>query len=369
MSDNQHRISTMSVTIELEDAPQYLLTNRLPPRGGTIELAPGVKWLRLELPFALNHINIWLLRDRLDGRDGWTVVDTCVDRTEARADWEQVFAAELDGLPVLRVLVTHMHPDHVGLAHWLCQRWRTPDDECHLWMSAAEYQAARYACEAASDFISERMADYFRGHGMTNPSALEQIRKRKGYYRSLVPTLPLCYRRMMDSDTIKIGNLTWRCIVGYGHSSEHMALYSQQLNILISGDMILPRISSNVSVYEMEPEADPLGLFLDSINRFLALPEDVLVLPSHGRPFRGLHTRVSQLHGHHRDRLDEVMDVARQRPVCAHDLLPVLFKRTLDLHQTVFALGETVAHLHRLWYGGQLRRWRDADGIWRFEAI
>jgi len=148
-----------------------------------------------------------------------------------------------------------------------------------------------------------------------------------------------------------------------------MALHCEALGILISGDMVLPRISTNVSVYEMEPEADALTLFLDSIDRFMPLPEDTLVLPSHGKPFQGLHTRIQQLHDHHRERLVEVMQAARERPVSAYDVLPVLFRRPLDLHQTTFALGESVAHLHRLWHGGQLARTRDAEGIWRFAPV
>ncbi|MDR2153806.1 MAG: MBL fold metallo-hydrolase [Burkholderiaceae bacterium] len=359
----------MSPAAELERALHYPLADQLPPPGGVIEVAPGIKWLRIALPFALNHINIWLLRDRVDGRDGWSVVDTCIDRPESRAAWEQIFATALDGLPILRVLVTHMHPDHVGLAHWLCERWSAPGHECRLWMSAADYQTARYACEVVNSFGGERLAEYFRGHGMTGPGDLEQIRARKGYYHGLVPAVPPCYARLMDGADITIDGWSWRCIAGYGHSVEHIALYCEARGILISGDMVLPRISTNVSVYEMEPEADPLTQFLDSIDRFLPLPEDALVLPSHGKPFRGLHTRIGQLHDHHRDRLAEVMQAARQRPVCAYDVLPVLFKRELDLHQTTFALGETVAHLHRLWCGGSLRRARDKQDIWRFEPV
>lgn len=354
----------MSLAAELERALHYPLGDQLPPPGRATELRPGVKWLRMQLPFALDHINLWLLRDRFQGREGWTVVDTCIDRAESRADWEKVFEAELEGLPIVRVLVTHMHPDHVGLAHWLCERWNAP-----LWMSGTDYQTARYACQVVNSFGGERLADYFFSHGMTDPADLEQIRNRKSYYRGLVPALPPSYARLMDGATVTIGGLAWRCIAGYGHAPEHMALYSEQLNILISGDMVLPRISTNVSVYEMEPEADSLTLFLNSIDRFLPLPKDVLVLPSHGKPFHGLHTRIGQLHDHHRDRLAEVVEAARARPVSAYDMLPVLFRRPLDLHQTTFALGESVAHLHRLWHAGQLVRTRDERGIWRFGTL
>ena len=353
----------MSLAAELERALHYPLGDRLPPAGGALELAPGVKWLRMALPFTLDHINLWLLRDRIDGRDGWSVVDCCIDRPEARAQWEQVFARELEGLPVLRVLVTHMHPDHIGLAHWLCERWAAP-----LWISATDYQAARYACEVVNSFGGERLAQYFASHGMQDEAELTQIRQRKSYYRGLVPALPLSYARLMNGQLLAIGGQAWRCIAGYGHAPEHMALYCEAQGLLISGDMVLPRISTNVSVYEMEPEADALTLFLDSIDRFRPLPADTLVLPSHGKPFTGLHTRIDQLHAHHHERLAEVLAAARQRPVSAHDMLPVLFRRPLDLHQTTFALGESVAHLHRLWHGGQLRRARGDDGVWRFSA-
>ncbi|WP_423459715.1 MBL fold metallo-hydrolase [Ottowia sp. VDI28] len=346
---------------ELESALHYPFGDDLLASGGTLEVAPGIKWLRIALPFVLNHINLWLLRDRIDGREGWTVVDCCIDRPESRAAWETVFATQLNGLPVLRVIVTHMHPDHIGLAHWLCERWNAP-----LWISGTDYQTARYACEVVNSFGGERLAQYFFSHGMTKAEDLEQIRNRKSYYRNLVPAVPASYARLMDGGTVTIGGNAWRCIAGYGHAPEHMSLYCEAQGVLLGGDMMLPRISTNVSVYEMEPEADALTLFLDSIDRFKPLPEDTLVLPSHGKPFKGLHTRIQQLHDHHRDRLAEVMEAAQAGPVSAYDVLPVLFRRPLDLHQTTFALGESVAHLHRLWYAGKLKRERDAEGIWRF---
>ena len=356
----------MSVSAELERALHYPLADQLPAPGTSIELAPGVRWVRMALPFALDHINLWLLRDRIDGREGWTVVDTCIDHAESRAQWEQVFATQLEGLPVLRVIVTHMHPDHIGLAHWICSRWSDVAHECRLWISATDYMNARYASQVVNSFGGERLAAYFRSHGMTDPGDLDQILNRKSYYRNLVPDVPPSFARLMDGQLVRIGGRSWRCTAGFGHSPEHIALHCDDLGVLISGDMVLPRISTNVSVYEMEPEADALSLFLDSLDRHRPLAADTLVLPSHGKPFKGLHTRIQQLHDHHRDRLDEVMQAAREKPVSAYDMLPVLFKRPLDLHQTTFALGESVAHLHRLWHGGQLVRRRDAQGIWRF---
>ncbi|MCB2016130.1 MAG: MBL fold metallo-hydrolase [Hydrogenophaga sp.] len=346
---------------ELEARLHYPLGDTLPPTGRALELAPGVKWVRMALPFALDHINLWLLRDSLDGREGWTVVDTCIARDEAKAQWEEIFANELDGLPVLRVVVTHMHPDHIGLAQWLCEKW-----SCMLWVSATDYNSARIGSQSTTGFGGDGAAAFFRAHGLTDPDSLEKIRARAGYYPSLVPGVPRQFRRLLDGMNVSIGGHDWRCIAGYGHAPEHMALHCKALKVLISGDMVLPRISTNVSVYDVEPESDPLALFLDSLRRYLPLPEDTLVLPSHGKPFTGLHERIRQLDEHHDERLNEVMEACRQRPHSAWDIIPVLFPRPLDLHQSTFAMGESVAHLHRLWFDGRLTREWGADGIYRF---
>jgi len=353
----------------LEQELQYPLGDTLPAPGATIALAPGVRWIRMTLPFALDHINLWLLRDTLDGREGWAVVDCCISRDEAKAQWEQVFATQLEGLPILRVLVTHMHPDHIGLAAWLCERWSTPQHECRLWISATDYGAARLASQSTTAFGGEGAARFFAAHGLVDPEAIAKIRGRANYYPGLVPGLPERYRRLQDGDRVRIGGHDWRCISGFGHAPEHISLYCEALKVLISGDMMLPRISTNVSVYEMEPEADSLALFLASIDKFSGLPPDTLVLPSHGKPFRGLHARIRQLHEHHRDRLAEVLEACSVRPCSAADVLPVLFRRKLDLHQTTFAMGESVAHLHALWHAGKLRRSKDAEGVWRFAPV
>jgi len=352
----------------LEARLQYPLGDRLPAPGAVLTLAPGVLWVRMALPFALDHINLWLLRDRIEGRDGWCVVDCCIDREDARAQWQQVLAApELEGLPVLRVLVTHMHPDHIGLAHWLCERSSTPEHTCHLWISATDFNAARVASQSTTGFGGEAAARFFASHGLRDPESQARIRERANYYPSLVPAVPRQHRRLMHEQVLPMGEERWRCIAGHGHAPEHMALHNDRLQLLISGDMVLPRISTNVSVYDLEPEGDPLALFLDSLERFRPLPAGTWVLPSHGKPFIGLHERLDQLHHHHAERLDEVRAACRRRPCSAADLIPVLFPRKLDLHQTTFAMGEAVAHLHRLWHAGELQRRRDAEGVWRFE--
>jgi glyoxylase-like metal-dependent hydrolase (beta-lactamase superfamily II) len=345
----------------------------LPAPGSTLPVAPGVRWLRMSLPFALDHINLWLLRDQQDGVDGWTVVDCGISNDATRAAWEQVFADQLQGLPVLRVVVTHMHPDHVGLAHWLCERWSTPGHDCRLWMSNTDWNAARLASASTTGHGGHDAAEFFARHGLTDAESLAKVRARSNYYASMVPQVPGRYRRLMDGAHVDVGGphaRRWRCIAGYGHAPEHIALYAEaqgeQPPLLISGDMVLPRISTNVSVMDMEPEADPLSLYLASIERMCALPDSTLVLPSHGRPFTGLHERIGQLQQHHDDRLADVMAACAQAPHSAAELLPVLFKRALDLHQTTFAMGESIAHLHRLWLQGRLRPVESNDGVRRF---
>ena len=350
---------------ELEHQLDYPLGDTLPPLGTTIELAPGVRWLRMVLPFALDHINLWLLRDRIDGREGWSIVDCGISSDTTRAAWEQVFANDLQGLPVLRVIVTHMHPDHVGLAHWLTGRWSTPDHECRLWMSATDYNAARTACmpSAKAAVLTPQFA---QAHGITDPDAIEKLKGRGSHFASLVPAMPERFARLLDGDVLRIGEHDWTCHVGYGHAPEHMSLHCPALGVLISGDMVLPRISTNVGVNDSEPEGNPLRRYLASIERMRALPADTLVLPSHGKPFRGLHTRIDQLKAHHDERFAEVMQACAEAPQSAADLLTVLFKRKLDLHQTTFAMGESIAHLNALWLEGRLSRSLDSQGVYRF---
>jgi glyoxylase-like metal-dependent hydrolase (beta-lactamase superfamily II) len=345
----------------LEQELGYPLADELPDLGRSIEVAPGVRWLRMALPFQLDHINLWLLRDRIDGVEGWTIVDCGIADDPTRAAWEQVFANELGGLPVLRVLVTHMHPDHIGLAHWLTERWHV-----RLWISATDYSNACLASSAISGFGGEATARFMASHGLIDPEAQQKIRGRSNYYANMVPEVPAQFRRMMAGDAIAIGGHDWICHAGFGHAPEHISLHCAGLGVLISGDMVLPRISTNISVYPVEPESNPLTLYLDSLKRMRALPAETLVLPAHGRPFTGLHTRVDRLLAHHAERLADVMTACAEAPQHAAGLLMLLFKRTLDLHQTTFAMGEAVAHLHALWLAGQLLRRLDADGIYRF---
>lgn len=342
-----------------------------PAPAQAIEVANGVYWIKMPLPFALDHINLWLLRDHIDGQDGWTVVDCGIDRPEVRSIWEDVFSQTLQGLPILRVIVTHMHPDHVGLAHWLCKRWQAP-----LWMSMTDYAMARLWTGAAvkdtsaagSGPTGDGAAQHFAQHGLTNPEAQDQIRARHDYYARLVPDMPRSFHRLIDGEHVVIAGRKWQLIAGYGHAPEHMSLYSADLGVLISGDMVLPRISTNISVFDFEPEANPLPLYLNSLRSYAQIPAQALVLPSHGRPFKGLHKRIAQQNEHHAARLEDVLAACVQ-PLSAFDLLPVLFKRKLDMHQLSFAMGEAIAHLHALYFDGRLNRLKGEDGVYRFQQV
>jgi glyoxylase-like metal-dependent hydrolase (beta-lactamase superfamily II) len=290
------------------------------------------------------------------------VVDCGIANDATRAAWESVFAGHLRGLPILRVIATHCHPDHVGLADWLCQRWQVP-----LWMSTGEYASARMMAADLPSADGASMFPHFQRHGLQDAARLEQLEGRRHYYSSLVPAMPHSYIRLQDGQNVTIGGRDWRVITGFGHSPEHVALHCDSLNLLISGDMVLPRISTNVSVFAIEPEANPVQLFLDSLDKYAGLAADTLVLPAHGKPFRGLHVRIGQLRDHHAARLEEVLEACNE-PCSAADIVPIMFRRPLDTHQLSFALGEALAHLHQLWFAGRVRRVLGEDGIFRFQC-
>jgi glyoxylase-like metal-dependent hydrolase (beta-lactamase superfamily II) len=309
----------------------------------------------MPLPFQLNHINLWLLEDG----DGWTIVDTGVGLDDTRALWERIFAAHLHGRPVRRVLVTHFHPDHMGNAGWLSARWKT-----ELWCTQAEWLYAQYAWRSrgAADF-EPRLA-HFRRHGC-GPEALVQLGRRGNHYPSLVPEVSSEFRGIREGDAITIGRRTFRVLTVLGHAPEHACLWDEAGRVLISGDQVLPKITTNVSVWSEQPGLNPLRLYLDSLGRFEPMAPDTLVLPSHGLPFRGLHARLAFLRDHHAARLNESLD-ALVEPRTAAELVPVLFRRQLDSHQLSFAVGEALAHLRFLEDEGRAVRVVDGDGVHRF---
>jgi glyoxylase-like metal-dependent hydrolase (beta-lactamase superfamily II) len=325
----------------------------VPAAGTTIEVAPGVHWLSMPLPFQLDHINLWLVADGAT----WTIIDTGIGNDATRALWERILGAK----PVSRVILTHYHPDHAGNAAWLCQRYGVP-----LWTTQGEYLTAHAVRGAAAGYTPDAVLSVFRRNGLDDERA-SAMRATRNRYAELVPEFPLSYRRIIEADEVEIGGHRWRAIVGHGHAPEHLSLYCASLNTVIAGDMLLSTISTNVSVWSIDPDGDPLRLFLDSIAGYRELPDDVLVLPSHGKPFRGAHQRVAALEAHHRDRLAE-LSTALKTPKSAAELLGVLFRRPLDAHQTFFAMGEAIAHLHYLYYAGRAKRTLGQDGIMRYAA-
>ena len=328
----------------------------LPSLGTAMTVSPGVAWLRMPLPFALDHINLWLLDDGAAG--DVAAVDTGFCSDAIKGAWKSALA----GRRLTRSIVTHGHPDHLGLAQWLESEFGAP-----LWITQAEYLLGQLIVAQAGPFTTAIMTAFFARHGL-DAERIAALEKRGNSYGVGVPRLPLSYRRIYPGDILRVGAHDWRVIIGHGHAPEHAALYCADLGVLISGDMLLPRISTNVPVVATCPDDNPLQRFLDSIDLFLDLPDDTLVLPSHGRPFRGIQERVRQLHEHHAARCAALIAPCRQ-PKTAAELIPVLFERDIpDPHQVMFAMGEAVAHLNMLAHQGRLRR-IDEAGVTRYVVI
>ncbi len=327
-----------------------------PERGQSIEVAPGVRWLRMPLPWALNHINLWAI----DDGEGWALVDTGARTDEAVAVWRELFANSPDQRGLSRIFVTHMHPDHVGMAGWLAHKFGV-----RLWMSRLEYLTCRVMVSDTGREAPEDAIRFFRQAGWGD-AAIENYRARFGKFGQFIHRLPDSYRRLQDGDEIIIGANTWQVVTGNGHSPEHACLYCPGLKVLVSGDQVLPRISSNVSVHPTEPDADPMGDWLHSLAKLKRLiPDDVLVLPAHGDAFRGLHARIDSL-----QRGQEVAFTRLRRslaePKRAVDVFGALFGRAItqaDEHLLGMATGETLACLNHLVQRGEVRRTPDASGV------
>lgn len=324
-----------------------------PEFGESMPVVPGIVWLRSPLPFKLNHINLWLLEDG----DGWTVADTGVFFDEAKAAWHKAFDGPMAGRPVDRIVVTHLHPDHIGCAGWLSETFDAP-----LWMTRGEYLLCRVLVADTGRTTPEAGNRFYRGAGFPL-EAMDYYHKMFGMFGKYVSPVPEAYRRLQDGDCFEIGPDQWRVIIGRGHSPEHACLYCAERNLLISGDQLLPTISPNVSVYPTEPEANPLGDWLESLKMLKAsIPADVLVLPAHGRPFRGAHERLDVLIAEHNDGLDKLQVLCRE-PRRAVDVFPVLFKSEINKHNLILATGESVAHLNYLLDEGRIEVESDTDGV------
>lgn len=328
-----------------------------PGPGLAVEAAPGVLWLRLPLPFALEHVNAYAIRDG----DGWAVVDTGLSTSLTRQLWEAALAGPLRGLPVTQLICTHMHPDHIGLAGWLCERFEAP-----LLMSRLEYVTARMLLADTGTSAPEGHAAFFTAAGWTE-AQIQAWRDEYGTFGRRVEPLPRTFHRLSDGDVISIGGEDWTITVGSGHSPEHVCLWRRSDDVILSGDQVLPRISSNVSVYPTEPLADPLGDWLASLDKLEALwPEDAFILPAHGEPFRGLHPRLTALKRGHAVSLERLTR-ALAEPRRVVDLFVAVFGRAIGDGLLDMASGECLAHLIYLERRGVVTRDRDAAGVdwWR----
>jgi glyoxylase-like metal-dependent hydrolase (beta-lactamase superfamily II) len=328
-----------------------------PPPGEALEVVPGVMWLRMPLPMHLNHINLWAIDD---GAAGWAVVDTGMRTDETLAAWRQLFTQAADGRRLSRVFCTHMHPDHVGMAGWLVRKFG-----CRLWMTRLEYLNCRVLTADTGREAPDDAVQFYHRAGWSD-GAIENYRARFGNFGKRIHALPDSYRRLHDGETIVIGSHEWRVIVGTGHSPEHACLYSPALKLLVSGDQVLPRISSNVSVHPTEPDEDPMSDWLGSLAKIrAAVPDDVLVLPSHNEPFRGLHARLDYLaQGQQRTLARLLKTLAEPKRVI--DVFGALFARSIgeaDAGLLNLATGESIACLNHLMQRGDVRREFDADGV------
>lgn len=331
-----------------------------PPDGQSLEIAPGVRWIRMALPFSLKHINLWAIRDG----DGWALVDTGVQNPETLQAWQHLLAEDLGGLPPTRLFATHMHPDHVGMAGWIARKYGIP-----LYMSRLEYLTCRVLMADTGRPAPEEGERFYRQAGWSEES-IEQYRARFGGYGKSIYALPDSYRRLRDREVIRIGEHDWQVIVGTGHSPEHACLYNPTLKLLISGDQVLPKISSNVSLFPTEPEADPLGDWLTSIEMILRdVPDDVLVLPAHNEPFRGLHARLSRLAAGHQRGLERLRERLAE-PRRAIDVFGALFARPINGHQLLsLATGEALAHINYLLHRGEIVRRADDQGVYWYQTV
>jgi glyoxylase-like metal-dependent hydrolase (beta-lactamase superfamily II) len=334
--------------------------DEVPAHGTTLEIHPGVHWLQMPLPMALDHINLYLLEED----DGWWIIDTGIALGPTQELWEEIFSTVLADKPVKAVLCTHMHPDHIGMAGWLCDKWRVP-----LYMTRGEYFSGRAYSSTEDRGFSWTSEQHLRRAGFDDEQ-IEEAKQNFGGFSSIVTPMPSAFRRLCDGDTLTINDIRWRIVVGSGHSPEHACLYSESLNMLISGDQVIPRITSNVSVSGNEPEANPLLEWMESHERFLAtLPADALVLPAHNTPFYGLHERLRGLIEHHEEHLLAIEKACVEDGQTAFELLPVLFKRKLDPNHLGLAMGECIAHLNYLYQRGQVSRAEDDRGYYRYLSI
>ena len=329
-----------------------------PPAPGTaVELAPGVLWLRLPLPMALDHINVFAL----DDGEGWTVIDTGMNSGKSRAIWQAALQGPLAGRPVQRVVVTHHHPDHIGLAGW----FQAQGAELLTTRTAWLY-ARMLTLDVQAQATPEQLA-FWRGAGMDPELLAKRAEERPFNFADVVHPLPLGFTRLTEGEVLTMGGRRWQVHMGDGHAPEHATFWSLDDDLVIGGDQLLPGISANIGVYPTEPMADPLGDWIAACQRFATLAEDRhFVLPGHKLPFTGLPLRLRQMEENHHSAIARLLDhLATPRSACA--CFPALFKRAIGPAEYGLAMVEAVAHLNYLVHRGLARRVLSPEGVWLWE--
>ncbi len=327
------------------------------PRGAeTIEVAPGILWARVPLPFRLNHVNCWLIREQ----DGWTIIDTGTANKAARAIWDELFKGVLSGAPIVRQLATHGHTDHVGLAGWLFEL--SGGAPYHI--TLVEWLSATVRIDESRSPIGPHALKFMNAHGVDDITVDSFREERRRTNAQMLP-LPTAFQRLRDGQRLTFGGRSWEVMVCGGHAAEHASFWCEDEKILIAGDQILSKISPMIGVFAQEPEADPLSEYLASLDRFRSLPADTLVLPSHGLPFTGLLTRVEELAHHHDLRLAALEDLM-EKPATAMQMARGLFQKAVEEGQGRHAFAETLAHAHHLVTEGRAERRQDSKGRYVF---
>jgi len=328
----------------------------VPKAGTSYVINEHVRWVRMPLPMSLNHINLWML----GSGDQATLVDTGMHLDDTIKAWKDLIAQEQ--LTVTDVIVTHMHPDHIGMAGWFAK-----EHNASFSMSRTDYLMCRLLAADTGNHVPNEAVVFYTEAGMT-AEQISSFLKRFGFFGSIIHPLPNAYKRLKDQDIIKINGVEWLVLSGSGHTMEHLCLFSKELNMFISGDQLLPTITSHVGVFPTEPDANPVEDWIASCHKFIAeLPEDVMVLPAHGRPFLGAHKRLKALIHHHESSLDKLYDAVKS-PKRVVDIFSVLFRREIDDSNIIMAAGEAIAHLNCLMNRGKIKKYIKDGQAW-YEQI